>query len=1438
MVDIFTENIFGTENPVRAYSIGGLSGITNGDGSSDTERKGKGKGKGKGKNSTTGTTNTTGHRSTLYAIDINPDSPTYGKTYPIYNKNGSGFESIFIEIDDPNSRGKKTKKKKLDNFDVEALELEPVETTEGVKVFYALIKSTGTIANGEGLIKIYVETQDTGTLPNQEITEIKHIGGNVVDYVNNLAGFAIGFENNLYLATSDNNDTLIYRIDIETGNVIDEDGNNANGVQPYSTLKGTTLGSFAYNAAYLSNENEENQLQSNSQPIFYGLEEKGDKTLLHYIYTDGTSKSVAVIGNLEQPAQLEGLDAYYFGNQEEGNVILYALDNSTGKIYYIDPNSIDPHEDTEIIATYSVTTLDNQAQTGDAFESLVIGQSNFMPEFPAPAPEEVTEDTPNDGEQGDPNPTTFGDIFTTGQFAVSDIDSSEATLKIGSATFNIDFSNSSFTSAATQDTSGNYIIDGLYGILYVTDITFDGQEATVQWIYVLNNNEPTVQTLIEGQNLLENIAIEFIDDSSASVTNNLIVQINGTDSIITLDKGVQSDDAYLSTTIIDSGVTSTGSYIIDSDNEGNDAGRYSAGDQILYTYTVTNTGDVSLFDVTLTDDKIGVLGLSGLTDIDEDGQTDDLAVSATATVIGTYTITQDDLDLGFITNIADVSGSDLGGQTGGLGEFFTATDTVTVNLIQNTGFTVNKVANLTGDANSDGSINVGDTITYTATIVNTGNVTLTNLTFEDINDSGTPGNMADDITISGLTGITGLIDADTDMQTDDLAVGATATATYTYIIQAGQEGDTITNVATVDSDQTGEQTDDATVTVVTTATPSIDLEKLVSINGGPNFDADDFATDTSYPVAQRGDTATYTITVENDGGTPIDITNATTSSGYTVMDDNKSPSDTSDDFYPDSVTDVSGFNIGDTNDDDILDPGETWTFRFEEIINAPFSGLNDYVIIATATSATAKAFNGQNTQLGRLGTNAPDWSGDVALTSPNAQFDSSNLDLYGQVGVVAASGTPNSSVSNSDFFPEPSLTGQSMPANGVVGSTDLSGLRSEIDDLEDFLTELPTEYTWNSTGISSNVTTNLDVNGLDIDNDGTSEATDSNGDGIIVIDINASGSDFLVENSTWNIQGDGSLLPIFRVLGGSNFLSSNGDILADGNVTNTIGILGSSISGVGAVFLQAEEYRNAADNGYNTGHGNNGNTVFNFSNGSTFSNTAFYDLIIFGSAGNSNFDNGTTSIGLSNSDGDAQFISPIVNVSDSDIAHRPSALVSSPLIAINTADVIGVPNPASPPTLTDEDSAYILKGNLVEDSTDGVDNDILTGTNDNDILIGELNVAETLTGGDSTDNFVFKSAGDGVNFDTVTDFNTGEFDLIIVTTSFGGGLVTGELNASQFTSGAGITSAGDADDRFIYNTTNGDLYFDADGNLGGSSAIQIATLSNTPSLSANDIYVI
>ena len=42
----------------------------------------------------------------------------------------------------------------------------------------------------------------------------------------------------------------------------------------------------------------------------------------------------------------------------------------------------------------------------------------------------------------------------------------------------------------------------------------------------------------------------------------------------------------------------------------------------------------------------------------------------------------------------------------------------------------------------------------------------------------------------------------------------------------------------------------------------------------------------------------------------------------------------------------------------------------------------------------------------------------------------------------------------------------------------------------------------------------------------------------------------------------------------------------------------------------------------------------------------------------------------------------------------------------------------------------------------------------------------------------------------------------------------------------------------MYNTDNGALFFDADGNGTGSAAMQIATLTNAPAFANTDIFVI
>jgi Ca2+-binding RTX toxin-like protein len=148
-----------------------------------------------------------------------------------------------------------------------------------------------------------------------------------------------------------------------------------------------------------------------------------------------------------------------------------------------------------------------------------------------------------------------------------------------------------------------------------------------------------------------------------------------------------------------------------------------------------------------------------------------------------------------------------------------------------------------------------------------------------------------------------------------------------------------------------------------------------------------------------------------------------------------------------------------------------------------------------------------------------------------------------------------------------------------------------------------------------------------------------------------------------------------------------------------------------------------------------------------------------------------------------------------------------------------------------------ITGNAANNTLIGGDGiDTLTGGTGNDILVGGTG-ADILTGGTGADIFRLNAPTEGL--DNIKDFKVAELDIIQVSAAgFAGGLVVGTLAASQFISGAGITSATNNLQRFIYNTTNGALFYDADGNGLGSSALQIATLTGLPAINSSHIAII
>lgn len=196
--------------------------------------------------------------------------------------------------------------------------------------------------------------------------------------------------------------------------------------------------------------------------------------------------------------------------------------------------------------------------------------------------------------------------------------------------------------------------------------------------------------------------------------------------------------------------------IVDTDADGNDwndaneNGRAEAGETIEYSFDITDNDNGTLYNVTLSDPDVTTSDLVGLTDEDGDRAADDLAVGATATATGSYELEQSDIDAGQFVNIADADA------VGPDGDPVNDDDTETATLPQNGSILVLKVctvdpvpqegpaeyqvtvlnngnvtiydlavmdeqvANLnlvSGDTDNDGELDVGETWTYTGSIV-------------------------------------------------------------------------------------------------------------------------------------------------------------------------------------------------------------------------------------------------------------------------------------------------------------------------------------------------------------------------------------------------------------------------------------------------------------------------------------------------------------------------------------------------------------------------------------------------------------------------------------------------------------------------------------------------------------------------------------------------
>ena len=145
----------------------------------------------------------------------------------------------------------------------------------------------------------------------------------------------------------------------------------------------------------------------------------------------------------------------------------------------------------------------------------------------------------------------------------------------------------------------------------------------------------------------------------------------------------------------------------------------------------------------------------------------------------------------------------------------------------------------------------------------------------------------------------------------------------------------------------------------------------------------------------------------------------------------------------------------------------------------------------------------------------------------------------------------------------------------------------------------------------------------------------------------------------------------------------------------------------------------------------------------------------------------------------------------------------------------------------------------------------LSGLEGNDVLIG-FTAADTLRGGlgndvlyggpdTASDKFVFDTApSSSLNVDYIIGFAAGEDKIQFSKAIFKGFAALGSLSDGAYVAGAGKTTADSRDHRVIYNTSTGDLFYDADGvGLGTKVApVKIAVVGNKADLSFADFEII
>jgi large repetitive protein len=255
----------------------------------------------------------------------------------------------------------------------------------------------------------------------------------------------------------------------------------------------------------------------------------------------------------------------------------------------------------------------------------------------------------------------------------------------------------------------------------------------------------------------------------------------------------------------------------------------AVGSTVTYSFSVRNTGNVTLSSITISDPALASLSCT-VPNIGP-GNTE------TATCSGNVrTVTQENVDQGFITNTATVSAQTPGGATISDDSSITTagpTRTGAVTLVKNASAIV--------DIDGNGE-DVGDRINYSFVVNNTGNVTLTSIAINDPD-------------VTGLS-----------CPVATLAPGASTTCTAFYLLtQTDIDNGSHSNSATVQATPPGGPANSVTDTSGTA--PSNDTPTVSPITRTPTLTIDKTSPQVSFDSTT--DVLSYTYVVRNTGNVTI-----------------------------------------------------------------------------------------------------------------------------------------------------------------------------------------------------------------------------------------------------------------------------------------------------------------------------------------------------------------------------------------------------------------------------------------------------------------------------------------------------------------------------------------------------------------------------------------